>query len=388
MGGVKRGEDMKARKEKATTYRKRMDRVLLLLCIVTSLIGLVLLYSIYAGGELQSIRTVYTQCIATGIGIIAALILSRIDYHTIADLWKIHLPVTVVLTLLTFTPLGIAREGADDRAWLGVGSVTFQPSELLKLSFIFTLAVHLAYLRERDDLNRPKNILLLLCHAALPTGLVALQGDFGSAVVFFGIFIIMLFAAGLSFRYIIGGLCAAIPLGLIGWFFVLQDFHRERILIAFSPERDPLGRGYQQMQGRLALASGQLFGKGLFPDEQLVYVPEMYNDFIFSYIGQTAGFVGCAVTVALLAAILLKTLWIAKNAKDPLGCYLCIGVFAALFIQIVINIGMVLCVMPVIGVTLPLLSSGGSSVIMVYLCIGVVLNVSLRVVRKGTTSRS
>ncbi len=378
---------MKLSRAKTTAYRNRIDRSLLALCIVTSLLGLVYLYSIYKNGELGSIRSVITQLVAVVLGIAGALVLSRVDYHTVSDLWKIHFPVTIGLVLLTFTPLGIAREGADDRAWLGFGSFTIQPSELLKLSFIFTFATHLSRLKERGDLNRPKNILLLLCHAAIPIGLIMLQGDFGTALVFVGIFLVMLFSAGISWKYIVGGLIVAVPAALFTWFVLLQDLHRNRILVAFQPELDPLGTGYQQMQGRLALASGSWLGKGLFPEEQLIYVPEVYNDFIFSYIGQTTGFIGCLVVIGLLGAILLKTLQIARNAKDTLGCYLCTGVFAALLVQVVINIGMVLCVMPVIGITLPLLSYGGTSVIMVYLCIGVVLNVSMRVVRKGGSLR-
>ena len=207
--------------------------------------------------------------------------------------------------------------------------------------------------------------------------MIALQGDFGSALVFLFIFVVMIFTAGLSWKYILGGVGLVAASAPLIWNFVLsgdRQYLQERIKIAFHPELDPLGAGYQQMKGRTALGSGQIFGKGLFA-EDLIFPSEGYNDFIFSYVGQVLGFVGCIAVVLLLSLICVKILLVSRASKDPLGCYLCAGIFAIFIFQMTVNIGMVLCLLPVIGVTLPFISSGGTSVVTSYLAIGIVLSV-------------
>ena len=356
-------------------YIKSVDKLLLLFCFTASGFSLLMLYSIIYNGFLSSNRLFIIQSIAIMLGITAAIVVSLFDYHTLAKLWKLYVPIAIFLVLLTFTPLGIGRDGADDKAWLPLGPTTFQPSELLKLAFIFTFAMHLE--KVRDNLNKPLNVLLLCVHGMIPTGLIALQGDFGSALVFLFIFIVMIFTAGLSWKYILAGtgvIAASVPLV---WNFVLSGdlkYLQERIIIAFHPELDPQGIGYHQVQGRIALGSGELFGKGLFSDN-LIFPPEGYNDFIFSYIGQTLGFIGCIGVALLLALICVKILLVSLMSKDPLGCYLCAGIFAIFIFQTTVNIGMVLCLLPVIGITLPFISSGGTSVAVSYLAIGIVLSV-------------
>ena len=356
-------------------YIKSLDKILLSFCLIASAAGLLFLYSIIQNGFLPSNKLLIIQTIAIGLGIVAAIVVSLFDYHTLAALWKIYLPISVFLVLLTFTPLGITREGSDDQAWLPLGPTTFQPSELLKLAFIFTFALHLEKVRE--NLNKPSQFLLLCLHGMAPAGLVALQGDFGSALVFAFIFFAMIFTAGLSWKYVLGGFAAAAATAPLIWNVLLsgdRQYLQERIKIAFRPELDPLGAGYQQMKGRTALGSGQIFGKGLFA-EDLIFPSEGYNDFIFAYIGQTAGFIGCVAIALLLSLICVKILFVARASKDPLGCYLCVGIFAILAFQTTVNIGMVLCLLPVIGVTLPFVSSGGTSIAVSYLAIGIVLSV-------------
>ncbi len=354
-------------------YIKSIDKLLLSFCFAASGLSLVLLYSIIHNGFLSSYKLLNIQCVAMLLGVAAAIVVSVFDYRTLAKLWVIYVPLSVLLVLLTFTPLGIQRPGTDDKAWLSLfGVTTFQPSELLKLAFIFTFALHLQHVR--DQINHPKNVLLLCLHGAAPTLLIMLQGDFGSALVFLFIFIVMLFTAGISWKYVLTG----VGVGAVGaplvWYFVLPDYLQNRILIAFHPELDPMNTGFHQLQGRTALGSGQIFGRGLFSDNLFV-PPEVYNDFIFSYIGQTLGFVGCMAVLLLLLLICLKFLLTSRMSRDPLGCYLCAGVFAIFVFQTIINIGMVLCLLPVIGVTLPLISSGGTSVVTSYLAIGIVLSV-------------
>ncbi len=329
------------------------------------------LLSLYKHDNL-TLKAVIIQTFAVVAGVIAACVISRIDYTLMAKLWKIHMPLAVFLVVLTYF-IGIApTELADDRAWLDLGITTFQPSELLKLSFIFTFALHLSKVGE--NINTRKSFLLLCLHGAVPTTLIMLQGDFGTALVFLSIFAVMMFTAGLSAKWIVAGLVGCVVAAPIIWNYVLPDYLQNRFLIAWHPENDPANVGMQQFKGRMALGSGELYGRGLF-NEDLFYVTEARNDFIFSYIGQTLGFVGTIITLLIITLLCVKILLTAKMSKDKLGVYICVGVFAIFLFQSIINIGMVLCVLPVVGITLPLFSQGGTSVLISYMAMGMVMSV-------------
>lgn len=362
---------MKGILEGVFNFIRRTDKWLLGLCTICAGFSFVLLYSIYRNGFIQSSRSVWVQLIATVVGVALAVIISCFDYELIAKFWKFHLPLGVLLVVLTYF-IGVQVEGATDKAWLDLGFTTFQPSEFLKISFIVTFGYHLS--KVKDEINRPKNIGLLLLHAGAIIGLVVLQQDYGTVLIFLCITITMLVMAGLSWKYIVGGIVSLPVVGVLAWNFFFDDMHRNRVLVAFNPDMAPSGIGYQQIRGRMALGSGQVFGRGLFSDN-LINVPEMRNDFIFSYIGQTLGLVGCLVTVALLAAICLRILYVSRLSQDALGRNICIGVFAFVFFQSIVNIGMVLCVAPVIGVTLPFFSSGGTSMMTMFMTIGLVMSV-------------
>lgn len=357
-------------------FIKKMDKLLLLAILVCSGLSVVLLYSIYANKASSFVypSTYKTQVIATGLGLICALVLSMIDYNRLAKLWYIYAPVGVFLVLLTFTPLGMMREGtaADDRAWLNLGVTAIQPSEFLKIAFIVSFSYHLS--KVKDKINQPLNLMFLCLHGIVPIGLIALQGDGGTAIVFGVIFVMMFFIAGISWKYILAVVLASPLLGILGWNFILTDNQRDRFLITFNPEMDPLGLGHQQIQGKIALGSGQLYGKGLLGGDYM-YVSEMHNDFIFSYLGQVFGFIGCIALCGIIIFIAIKILYNGIVAKDNIGKYICTGVFAMFFTHAVLNIGMVLGVLPVIGVPLPLISAGGSSVLSMYLAFGLVFSV-------------
>ena len=359
-------------------YLKRMDKLILLLCIVISLFGIFLLYTLNQNdiSAFVSSRQWKTQAVATVIGVFIALILSAIDYSFIVKLWWLYAPVAVILSLLVFTPLGRGVDGADDIGWLNLGFIQFQPSELLKIAFILTLALHLH--KCGGKVNDPINMLLLCIHGAVPTLIIVKQGDDGSALVFVFIFVAMLFSAGLSVKYMLAALLA-VPLILYGvWNYLMQPHQLKRFQVLFDTEMQQaeiLGIYNQQWLGKKALGSGQLTGLGIFGSDKYTYVPEIDTDFIFSYIGMTLGFVGCVATIILLSSLCLKTLSVGSSSKDNLGRYICTGVFAILFSHSVINIGMVLAVLPVIGIPLPFLSAGGTSVIALYAAIGLVMSV-------------
>lgn len=358
-------------------YYKLTDKIIWGLCLFSSAFSVLLLAGIWNSGYVQPSRIV-VQIIAAGLGCCAVVVISRIDYQTMADLWRFHLPAAYFLVLLTFI-LGIGR--ADDMAWLEIPFVglTFQPSELLKLSFIVTFAYHLQKVEE--NLNRPGVLIPVLCHAAAPVLLIMLQGDHGSAIVFLFIACGMLFSAGLAWKYILtaGGLTiAALP---VIWYGLMDEDKRMRFITLFNPDLDPTGSGYQQRLGRIALGSGKLWGKGIFSGNHQ-YVPEMYNDFIFSFIGEALGFIGCLAVLGIISALCLRVLQVGRRAKDRLGRFICVGVFSMIAAQTVMNVGMCLSVLPVIGVTLPLFSGGGTSVVATYLGIGLAMSVSMHNSRK------
>lgn len=359
-------------------YWKNLDKALILLCIVLSVFSVFLLYTLDANGISGQVtsRQWKINLIASLIGISTALVISAIDYKFIARLWWIYAPVSLILVLLLFTSLGRGVEGADDIGWLNLGFIQFQPSELLKIAFIMTFSLHLS--KVGTHLNEPLNVLLLCIHGAIPVAIIMKQGDDGSALVFISIFTAMLFAAGLSWKYIIAALIAVPVVVYFAWTKLMQPYQIKRIQILWDTEmqqEEILGIYMQQYLGKKALGSGRITGLGLFGSEKYTYVPEIDTDFIFAYIGMTLGFIGCIITVFVLSVICVKILSTASSAKDTLGRMICVGVFAIFFSHSVINIGMDLGVLPVIGIPLPLISAGGTSVISLYAAVGLVMSV-------------
>lgn len=355
-------------------FWQRIDWVLLALVTICSGASVLLLRTLWTeniSAEVDSNDWV-VQLISLGLGLAGCIMVAAIDYHKLARFWFLYAPIALGLVALTFTSLGYGREGADDRAWIDLGFVQIQPSEILKLVFLLTYAYHIS--KVTDKLNQPLHLFLLLLHAAIPAGIVAVQGDYGTAIVFAAMTVFMLFTAGLSFWYLLGG-AALMP--LVFWFiwtYVLGDVHRKRIRVLLHPGTDSLGLEYQQNLGLKAIRSGGLFGQGLSGGEYTA-VPEMHNDFIFSFIGEAFGFVGAIAVIVILAAICLRVFRNSRAAKDTMGKTLCMGVFAIMFTHDLMNLGMVLKVMPVIGIPLPFFSAGGTAMLSMYLCIGLVISV-------------
>lgn len=360
-------------------YYKRTDKIMFLLCISCTVYSVVVLYSIavyfQAPGDM---RQVVIQVAASLLGIVAAVVVSKIDYHTMASLWKYHVAITWFLVLLTFF-LGTNSDSTlnNVQIWLRIPviGINLQPSELAKLSFILTFAYHITNLK--GDINDLRNIVLLCIHGAIPVLIIHFQGDDGSALVFAAIFVAMMFVAGLNWRFFAfaaGALVVGFPLA---WMFVLSDYQKNRIMLTFTPEKDMMNQGFQAYQGKVSLGSGGVTGKGLFTGIHRE-IPEKHNDFIFAYIGEALGLIGCLIVIALLVAICIRILRTGAMATDLLGQLICVGIFTIFVCQIVLNLGMCLNLMPVIGVTLPFLSYGGSSAVTMYLSIGMVLSVYIQ----------
>ena len=364
-------------------YLRRIDLFMLLLCAACSVLSVVVLMSI-GQTQLGSNNKASVQLIASLLGMMLAAVFSTADYHALARAWPLHGVVAWGLVLPTLflhnvntglLTIGYDAGGTSNYSWYRVGGMTFQPAELAKISFILTLALHLS--RVRGQVNRPRNLLLVLLHILLPVAAIHIQGDDGTALVFLGIGFIMLYAGGLSHWLAAGGLAAGIVGGAALLALrpgLLKGYQFKRILAVLTPDDPALADiTYQQNKGAMAIGTG---GQGLFSGEH-IFVPNAWNDFIFAYLANVLGFLGAAAVLVLLLALCLRTLQTGLRCPDALGCNICVGIFAALFLQCVINLGMNLQVLPVIGVTLPFFSAGGSSVVMMYLCIGIVLSVGM-----------
>lgn len=366
---------MRSAFKKLPSGKHSIDAGLLFAVTLCSVISTVLIYSISHNKLLEGVGSSYwrTQLISMGMGIIAAVIMSFIDYRKLVKLWFIFAPAALILVGLTFTSLGYQRAGADDQAWIQIGSFSFQPSEVLKLAFILTFAYHLS--RDEEEMNKPLHMLLLCIHALVPIGIVGLQGDYGTAIVFVFIFVFMVCSAKISWKYLVAGPFVAAAGIAAMWFFALDEFHKKRVTILFHPGTDPENIEYQQDLGLMALKSGKIFGKGLFAkSSEYVSVPEMHNDFIFTYAGQVFGFLGSVGILIILTYICLKIFADSRVTRDHLGKFICMGAFGLIFSHCIMNIGMVLKTAPVIGVPLPFMSAGGTAMVSMYTIIGLVLS--------------
>ncbi len=353
-----------------------IDYVLLVLTLICAIFGIIVISS--ATKTLPgNVKFVIIQSAALVIGIFAMWLVSFFEYEYYGDLSKyIYIACVFMLVIVLF--LGTGREDTGSRSWIRFGPVGIQPSEIVKIGFIITFAKHLSSIG--DDINNPLNVLKLLIHAGVLIGLIMLQPDFGTTVVFVCIFIGMIFAAGISYKYILSAIGALLIASPIAWFFLLKEYQKNRILVFLNPENDPLNAGYHVIQSKISIGSGQIIGKGLFhgTQTQLGYLPARHTDFIFAVIGEELGLIGCVIVIALLVTLTIRCLSISKIARNDFSSYICVGVASMFIAHIFENIGMCIGLMPVTGIPLPFFSYGGSSLITNMVAIGLVLNVYMR----------
>ena len=353
----------------------KSDVTLWLLSIAASVYSLMLINSMQRASDYSYMTP---QIMALIIGYVAAVILTLIDYETISRFWILLIVVSLGLLMLVFL-FGRNVTGTDDTAWIMLpGGVSFQPSELVKIFFIITFSKHLQMLKENDLLHNLFGFLSLVIHMAIPVVIIHAQGDDGTVLIFLFMFIIMTFIGGVQLRYFLIMLlllAAGIP---ILWNYVLNDEHKNRFTAIFDIDGNAMKNyGWQQYQGKVSIASGGLSGSGLGSGARVEtgIVPEQENDFIFTVAGEELGFIGCLLLLFILLLICIKIIIDARSSRDYLGKMICIGVFAMISVQTIINISMVLGLLPVVGITLPFFSSGGTSLLSVLVGIGLVQSV-------------
>lgn len=362
-------------------YFRNFDYITAALAAALTAYGVILIYS--ATYSMETLNNVIVQTIGFCLGFIFMVLLSAMDYN---DYSKLAPFVYILCILFIFSTFIFGKEIGGNKNWIRFGPIGIQPAEITKIGFILTFASHLfAY---HDEINRPKNLLMLILHFVPFAAIILLQKDMGTTIVYAVVFITMLFAAGLKARYFaIGAGLAAGAFPLL-YFFVLKNYQKMRILVAFKPELDPTKYGYQGIQSKTAIGAGGVSGKGFLKGLQTQYsiLPEKQTDFIFSVAGEEFGFIGCLLIIILYVALFLRILYVAKKSANDLGCYICIGVFAMLAFQALENIGMCINLLPIIGITLPFLSYGGSSILTVWMSIGLVESVYIHSKRALTFS--
>ncbi len=353
-------------------YIRECDKIMLILVSTASIFGCLAVLSAtrYTG----SAGDFVTQLLSMLLGLTAAIIISLFDYSLFLKYWYIAAAIGFIPVILTFF-IGFAPAGTDDKAWLRIFGMSFQPSELLKMMFLITFAAHLDAVKE--TINKPRTLLPLCAHGFFPAVLIHFQGDDGTALVFAVMALGMMYAAGLHFGYFLAALSAAVVASPFVFFFVMNEDQRSRIINMFNINADIQNAGYQQYRGRVALANGGFAGQGYMNGEltQLGGIPEGYNDFIFASIGEELGFLGCLTVLILLCAIALRALMVGRQCHKKAGTFMCVGFFSMMLVHIIINVGMNISILPVIGITLPFFSAGGTSLLCLFVGVGLLLSV-------------
>ena len=365
---------------KIKDYFSRTDKILWAISISMSIYSLLLLLSVSRTSNFGYFKT---QFLAIALGYIGAFVITKSDYRILARHYIIVAAVCIALLLCTlvFGTAVTGNSGIDAKAWIKLpGGVSFQPSELAKIGFMLTFSKHISVIKERGELKSFLNVALLGAHALVPIALTHLQGDDGAAIIFFFMFLFMAFAAGVQLRYFLAVFGAIILMIPILWNYVFAEYQKQRIINQINPEADPLNTGFQQIQGKISIGSGKIFGQGLFNGPRVGgnSVPIQESDFIFSVAGEELGFIGCVLIILLLAFMLIRTLKIASMSSDTLGTCICFGFFGLIAAQTIFNLGMCLSVLPVMGVTLPFFSAGGSSSACLYLGVGLIQSVFMQ----------
>ncbi len=354
----------------------KINTLLFVTTLLLTFIGVVMVYSasqVWAQFKYNNeYYYLWRQLIFAGIGIIGMIFISKIDYHLYRNnASKIFLFVFFLLIIVLIPGIGIIRGGA--RSWIGIGSFSLQPSEFMKIACIILLSKYLSDYYK--DMKKPKYIIMLLGVIILVFGVIMLQPDFGTGMIIIATAILILFVSGVNLSYFLYlGLAGA---GGIVLLIISAPYRLQRIFAYLDPWSDPLGAGFQIIQSLYAIAPGGVFGVGFGNSiQKSFYLPEPQTDFIFAIILEELGFIGGVAIIILYLIFLLTSLKISYHAVDLFGKFLALGITLTIFIQFFINIGVVIGLLPVTGVTLPFLSYGGSSLAVTLLGVGIILNVS------------
>ena len=360
--------------EELKDFTKKGDMVLLILCLVVAGFGVICIASATSAEKFGSnIKYLIIQVVSIGLGTIMYAMVSSIDLDFLSEHRGIMVAFNIFLLLMLISPLG-TDNNTGNRSWINTGIVMVQPAEICKITYIIINASVMA--SHQNRISHPISVAHMLLHLGILVGLnLALSSDMGVSLIFVFIFIGMAFAGGVSlwwFALAIGGITAMFP---ILWQF-LGEYQRNRIRILFDPTIDPQGinERYHSKINLQSLTGGGLTGQGLFEGNrtQSGALFAQHTDYIFSSMGEELGFVGCVVIMILELLIIGRCIMVGVRCQDYMRRLVCYGAASALMFQLMINVGMCIGVMPVIGLTLPLISYGGSSVVTIFAMLGLV----------------
>lgn len=357
---------------------EHFDWVLLSLTFVLGGIGLLTLYSAAtANVDIAGVRGLVhlKQSYWLGIGTGAMILLAMFSYRWLN---RLALPIYCCSIGLLVAVLFVGKEVSGSQRWLVLGPVSFQPSEVMKISLAIILARYFSDSVSEGGLSI-RELWKPLIWTLIPFALIVKQPDLGTSLILFLIAGTMTMFVKIERRSLLCLTAAGIAGSVVAWFF-LKEYQKQRILAFLDPQGDPLGAGYHIIQSKIAVGSGLLFGKGFLKGTQnaLSFLPEQHTDFIFSVLAEEWGFLGAAVVISLYMLVVVWGFSIAVRSKEPFGTILAVGLTSMIFWQAFINLAMALALLPVVGVTLPLISYGGSSVLVTMGAIGILLNISMR----------
>ena len=351
---------------------RRFDLAIIIPSIALVSAGILMLSTTGDPGQTGLDHKAVQQGVFVGIGLAAALIMAFLDYRLLS---AVALPAFIGGTILLAAVVVVGDASLGARRWFVVGPIVIQPSEIMKLAAIVFLAHFLA--RRGERVRSIRTLLLSLLIVLLPAALVFIEPDLGSALVFVAIWLAMVFVAGARWWHVLVPLGMALAAFPFGWFFA-QDYMRERFVAFFDPGSDPLGAGYNVLQARISIGSGGWWGQGIGQgtQSQLEFLRVRDTDFIFAVLGEQLGFVGALGVILFFTILLAQAVVVSIRARDDFGRYLAIGIAGMLFFQSFVNIGMNVGLMPVTGITLPLLSFGRNSLVVTLVAIGILLSIN------------
>jgi len=348
------------------------------LIIVVLLLVLVGLLSIYGTQQEGGAKVFEKQLIYVILGFIFMFSIALIDYRIFRDSSFILVGLYVLGLVLLVGVLLVGKEIRGVSSWFRIGNLGFEPIEFMKLIIVLILAKYFSL--RHVEISRLQNLIISGLYVFFPALLLLLQPELGYVLIISLIWLAIVIVAGIKLRYILFLVIIGIIIGSVGWFSVLHTYQKERVLSFFSPESDPLGRGYHIIQSVIAIGSGKFFGRGLGQgtQSQLNFLPEQHTDFIFATIAEEWGFVGVAAILILFWLLFYKLIKISISSTNNFARLASLGIALMLILETIINIGMTMGLLPIIGIPLPFISYGGSAMVMNFIALGIVQSIAAR----------